>query len=368
MIASAAFWLHDLLWSGTYIGIIVCNLLGCEFGEDTNGNQMNEFAIVHPFGYSEFVGQIELSVCVDSSPPLVAPTERAIRSWNKLVPALFNCQGCRTAEEGPVPAGQYDAYTAVLHELGHCAMALGHFNLIDGTTPTSFSNVAFPALSDDGLDDVRGSADDEHFIVAPGDPLADNLTWFREADNDPFILHNDPIDSSSFSRNVNPFTGELPGDDTWAANANVRVAELLGYSQSQGVMYIAQFPVPYRLGAPSSDDVNMVMMARSGANQAVGGVPDDDYSVTLTYESDCTMADIRVQFGETAGAVGLCRRGFLEEPFMQNPLFRTHYRMTKNSSGFLDVVLDINRSWDFSTIFADSFESGNCGGWDEEAQ
>lgn len=88
------------------------------------------YALVHPFGYVDPAGgALSIRVCVrPGSEPLIPAVDWAIARWNGLCPRYTNCSRCRLWEEAPV-AGAVSIHSVVLHELGHCAMGLGHPNL-----------------------------------------------------------------------------------------------------------------------------------------------------------------------------------------------------------------------------------------------
>jgi hypothetical protein len=100
------------------------------------------WAIVHPPGYNGSGGGLEVRVCVDPSPPqnpgdpannlLAGPLEWALGVWNALEPMVNNCGGrrnCEVWEDGATPGGTIHLASTLLHEIGHCAMGLGHPNL-----------------------------------------------------------------------------------------------------------------------------------------------------------------------------------------------------------------------------------------------
>jgi hypothetical protein len=97
------------------------------------------FAIVHPPGYTGAGGTLEVRVCIDPSPPqnpgdpdnslLAGPLEWALGVWDRLEPMVNNCGGrnnCSVWEDSSFPEGKPHLASVLLHELGHCAMGLGH--------------------------------------------------------------------------------------------------------------------------------------------------------------------------------------------------------------------------------------------------
>lgn len=120
--------------AGSYLDVAECDeMLGCFAGSpvsDPNAT-VPPFAIVHPLGYEGEGGKIEIPVGVDDDDPsLIAPTQRAIDTWNALTGTTQNCLGCRVWEEPLAsPDEPFHAESVILHELGHCAMGLGHINM-----------------------------------------------------------------------------------------------------------------------------------------------------------------------------------------------------------------------------------------------
>lgn len=90
---------------------------------------MPPFAIVHPKGYTGSGGVLEVKICVELGDEILIPAvDAAIEHWNRLLRKVGNCVGCGTWENPPPPAGEVNAVSVLLHELGHCAMGLDHSN------------------------------------------------------------------------------------------------------------------------------------------------------------------------------------------------------------------------------------------------
>jgi hypothetical protein len=268
---------------GSFLDVAECNLnSGCVLGVPATQHPLCDpnceippFAITHPFGFTGPQTTLQIRICVDAASSQLEPgIQRAITKWEAMLPTTGNCAGCVLWEETPPPQGNFYADTTILHELGHCAVGLDHVNRLwdadnDGTfesTSFTLSAEAFhPGGIDDGPDDIRGSNDDFHTGPVGGQP-AESVSWFRRADNDPFIVDATVIDESTFSRSV---TANLPPGHTWAANGNRLVGESLGYSDSQAVMYSRGVREHYysSLGA---DDVNMVKMGMTGVDLMSG--------------------------------------------------------------------------------------------------
>ncbi|NJL27057.1 MAG: hypothetical protein HC897_03820 [Thermoanaerobaculia bacterium] len=323
---------------------------------DGHPERLEPFVIIHPVGYSGAGGVLEVRVCVNpNDEQLIGPVLWAINKWNRLEPTLANCQGCVLWEEPAPPTGALDAQSVLLHELGHCAMGLGHINLNEvGGTPTA-SRTGTCDLDSDGCcrqptsfsasvnateianvaPGLRGDFEDRHVNqcgsaqgreplfepegcalgipcpvpseCCPGTPpplpmqILD-LSWFRKSDNNPFAIDSMVIDKDSFTRSV---AANLPVGHRYVANANRAVGEALGFPSSQAVMYSGIESGTVYSGL-TADDVNMVKMGMTGADRDAG--TSDDYVVVLRYQSSCAGADVEVRMNGTnlGGAPAAC--------------------------------------------------------------
>ena len=169
--------------AGVYRGTVRCNNPieenFCVQGETSEPNPgdrhpVNAFGVVHPLGFdgTPGVSVITIAICVkpDSS-DLIGPTQNAISIWNALTPTTGKCRHCIVHEDegGPTAPFLFHAGSTILHELGHCAMGLGHTDLEydppggpDAREPTSFT-MSYDGSSvgtDAGPDNIRGSFDD----------------------------------------------------------------------------------------------------------------------------------------------------------------------------------------------------------------
>lgn len=380
--------LSGALSAGTYLGTVDCvddqvtpvppESSFCIPGKTVStGTDIPPFAITHPIGYDGSNAPIEINICIDSSVlpsgDLLAPTQRTIEIWNALLARTGTCRGCQTIEQGPGPAAPapFHAVSELLHELGHCALGLGHPNLQfdppgapEGRIDTSFtmSYDGSPLGIDAGADGIPGSFDDVQ--QAGGGMIPESVHWFRKADNDPVIVDGTVIDSTTFSRSV---AAMLPAGHGWAANANLLVANALGFPDTQSVMYSFSVRGEQHTSL-TADDVNMVKMGMTGQDRMAGTA--DDYDITLQFVNDCAMADLSVAFlplgnDSRTGACG-ARADFSFPQPGPTPL---HFSVVKmpNTDRLL-VVLNRDLDWDFSVVdvvFADGFESGNFSQWDQ---
>ncbi len=330
--------------------------------EVSNGNII-PFAIVHPPGYDGSGADLQIDICVlktfPDSEKLVGPLQEAIETWNQQVPKTGNCQSCVLWEEAP-PPGNLHAGTVLLHELGHCALGLGHINLEGApfVLPSSFTKSIGATEVVDG-NGLRGDYEDIHQIPVQ----VHDLTWFRTADNDPVIIDSTVIDINTFSRSV---AADLPAGHNYAASANRAVAEALGFADTQAVMYSRGVPQMEYSGL-SADDFNMVRMGMTGEDLLAGTA--DDYTVHLRYRANCDDdVEIRVElFPLGPDGVGICDAKIVES-FVQG-LLKFHWTVVREDGApAIQISLNEEHSWDYGErIFASGFENGDLSEWSTAA-
>jgi hypothetical protein len=195
-----------------------------------------------------------------------------------------------------------------------------------------------------------------------------DIAYFRVADNNPFVIDATVIDKDSYSRNdVN-----LPAGDNYAASANRGVGELLGFPNTQSVMYSLLEGVT-RYSSLVADDVNMVRMGMTGADRDAGTA--DDYTIQLVFEPACTTAHVRVQIGNAyieetdLGTLGVCV-ATIEDSFPQPPAQRFHHTAIPDSPAETQIVVEINPRvpFDFNGILLAGFEVGDFSEWSDVVQ
>lgn len=263
--------------------------------------------------------------------------------------------------------GVFDAESVILHELGH-ALGLDHPNLLfeDPEVSGNFVHTSFSAAYDGapagvlvGADGIRGSRDD--FFDDLFGSVAVNIHWFREDDNDPFVIDETVIDIDSFSRTT---SGMLPPGSTWAANANYCHGFQLGHQRTQSVMYSVVSTASTFSGI-TADDANMVKMQRTGEDR--DAATPDDYVAQVNWVSDCLDADIEVRFGPLpTGVPGAAAVHILPTFAEPPPPLARHYTAVPSGSPpppLIIVTLKEDAQWDFGTIFRDGFESGDTSAW-----
>lgn len=330
-------------WSGSYLG--------------SSSESFQPFIVVHGPGYDGSGGQLTVGICVEPESATVIPAAvEAIQLWNRLTPTVGNCQGCVLHEEvdpkSPPTDDTYQLFLAVAHELGHCAMGLDHINWTNPNTAerTSFTTSKNTGIIVDGADDVRGSRDD--MVPLPGTRV---LHWYRRADNDPFALDGAVIDSETFSRGIT----SLPEGSTWPASGNRAVGEILGFPDSQSIMYTAIAAGTVFSGL-SPDDVNTVQFARSGLDSQAGTA--DDYTMTLELVSACADADIEIEWVDevVGGALGEC---FAFPTPIDSTSTSVHHGLIP-FKGSERILVRINSSVRWDVAFADGFETGDVSRWE----
>ncbi len=324
--------------------------------EIVNGNTI-PYAIVHPPGFSGAGGHLFVDICVLDSGfndgRMIGALQAAIETWNSLAPTTGNCQGCVLWEE-MLPAGAVDLESVLLHELGHCAMGLGHVNLGE----ESFTKSVGATSIVDG-NGIRGDLEDQHLPPVN----VHDMAWFRKSDNDPVVVDALVIDINTFSRSV---AADLPGGHNYAASANRAVAEAMGFNGTQSVMYSRAAPQLIYNGL-AADDVNMVKLGMAGSDFMAASP--DDYSVLLRYRAVCDgMEEIQVEFFPVSPAVGICYSS-IAPSFPQSPL-QFHWTATPiDGATAMLVSVDVGTDWDFGErVFSSGFEVGDSSEWSMQVQ
>jgi hypothetical protein len=324
----------------------------------TDSSYVEPFSVVHSPAFSSSTGgnQLLVPICVipagdpngnANNPTIVKPLQAAIAMWNALTPTQNNCDACTSWESGIQLGGQHNMFSTLLHELGHCALGLGHVNhreygdLDPGPTPNSTGqcdvdgdgccgqwssftdSVNSTAIS--SINGVRGDLEDIHQTCPVGSVLPPpaqcprfgapcpspatccpsspgpflqlrNIAWFRRADNNPFVIDATVIDRNSYSR----ATGQLPANHNFPASANKQVAAHVSHllANTQSVMYARGERSRVYEGL-AADDVNMVKYELTGIDRTAATA--DDYTLLLEYVTDCSSATIQVTLGTPVG-------------------------------------------------------------------
>lgn len=190
-----------------------------------------------------------------------------------------------------------------------------------------------------------------------------DISYFRTADNNPFVIDATVIDKDSYSRN----DSNLPPGDSYAASANRAVGEALGLQNSQAVMYSVLAPTTAYLGLVA-DDVNMVKMAMTGADRDGGTA--DDYTIQLQYEPNCSAADLEVQRGnewiatDNLSTLGSCIADTVDS-FAQPPQLRFHHTLVAAEPVESRIVIELNPrvAFEFNLLLYSGFETGDLSEW-----
>lgn len=245
--------------------------------------------IGHPNAYMGQNGTIGITVCADlafpNSQEMLAPLGRVVATWNAMSPTNNNLNPSST-----VPADHFDFESAALHELGHCALALGHTNEpLLGLFTSGFTE-ATPGANgienqNNGFDGIQGSSDDQR-----GDDV--NLHWYRIEDNNPFTIGT-IVDSSTYSRSLS----DLPntsGHDKFVQNANKSVGmEFFSLPNARATMFTSRSRGEEQrtLGF---DDVATVRYGMSGLDEMQGTA--DDYTIQLDLIGKIATCQVLVRF------------------------------------------------------------------------
>jgi len=308
------------------------------------------YIVVHPPGYVGTGGPLDVKICIaPGSSTIAPPLISAIETWMAFSPITQNCEGCRLWEEGASGStAPLSMESSILHELGHCAMGLGHVNW--DVLNNSFTNSRDAATITAGTDVTRGSKDD---IVSPL-PGSHVIHWFRKADNNPFVIDGTVIDSATFTRAIIDLS---TSGSLWPASGNRGVGDLLGLMNTQSVMYSGT-DVAQRYAGLVADDINTVRLGMVGLDLTVGG--GDDYTINLIYVGDCADADIEVRFESlNPGVPALCRSDLALIP---TGLLEIHHRIVP-APGDARIILKINQDETWDVVFANGFEEGDHSQW-----
>lgn len=256
---------------------------GYIFAGEANGIDV----VTHGMGYSGTGGNLTVTVGIDPTSAFAAQmaisVQNVVNTWNGLKATTNN------VKQGQIAANQFDFESVMLHEMGH-SLGLSHPNLAsesflngrdqDYTKSTKGANDVFDI--DAGADGVIGSRDDIR-----GDDV--NLNYFRIADNDPFATDLGVVDSTTYSRDI----ADLPVGDSFAANADRSVANLMGYGNTEAVMQQGTY-IGETQRTLAADDVAGILYAQSGLDEIAGTL--DDYSITLDFVGNMLGADIMIDF------------------------------------------------------------------------
>ena len=311
-----------------------------------------EFIVVHPQGYTGAGGAIDIKVCAAPGAEITLPALRqAVRIWDSLTPTTENCAGeCRTHEQGAVDETlPFRMGAVLLHELGHCAMGLGHPNWLS----TSYTNTVDVKSWIDGPDPFRGTRDDLPQPL-PGSRL---IHWFRTTDNDPVVIDGTVIDGMTFSRRIL----DLPSGHLWPANGNVATATLLGELNTQAVMYSA-IPTALDYTGVTADEVATVRFGMSGLDEMAGTA--DDYTVSMTIVDDCDQADVEVTYESFPDPDNQPLADCLVDLEYIGPggLFMIHHAL-KPFVTEQRARIQVNPAKLWDVVFADGFEAGDLSAW-----
>lgn len=349
--------------SGVFVGTVACPLdAACAPGRPaSNGSVIiNPYGIVHPVTFVPAGGVLPtVKICVADVPGsnLVRAAEWGVSQWNALDQRVHNCAGCKswTDAEG---LGTVSFPSVLLHEMGHCVMGLNHIYLgIDadgnGQRENTDYTISYGGATiglDDGVDDVRGSKDDDQ--DAAGGSIAEVVNWFPIATNDPINPSLLTVDGLTYSR---AFSDLAASGSTYSASSNAGVAALLGKKNKQSVMGRMSRNLGRFHLAP--DDVSTILLARTGLDRLSGTA--DDYQVSLELVSCSDAHDVTVQLGPLAASrAGLCIVPVdFSSPNPPSPAVANSYKLM--TGAVITMNTTYGATWEYSTpMFYGSFEPG----------
>lgn len=320
--------------AGVFLGTVECTLdAPCAPRRPASNNSViiNPYGIVHPVTFDPAGGVLDnIKICVADVPggSLVQATEWAVAKWNALSPQVHNCAGCKSFSDTVFAEGTINFASTVLHEIGHCVLGLNHIFLGidangDGQRENTDFTISYGGATiglNDGLDNVRGSKDDDQ--DAQGGTIAEIVNWFAIATNDPINPSALPVDSLSFSRS---FSALATSGSSYSASANTHVGALLGSANTQSVMgRLVRSSGRFDL---SPDDVYTVQLARTGLDRLTG--TSDDYDVTLEIVPCEEPHDVVMQLGPLDQDLsGLCNFSIdFSSPNPPSPAVANSYKL-----------------------------------------
>ncbi len=255
--------------------------------------------VKHPRGYVGNGGVLTNEVClVNTNLPAGANVSDIEDSIRKVVNTVNRNRGV-TGNLGlfgnnDIGGSQVDYESTLLHEIGHC-VGLAHPNLAtesglagdvrNATKARVGTNGSFDTtIGADGNygsnDDVRGDDQNVYWWVAAGT-------------NDPLELP-DPIGGATLTQST--AAADLPGTQTWVANADRDVLAALGYSNTESAMQQGAFfdEAQRRF---TNEDVRALRFGMTGLDRVEGTA--DDYTLELEYGGQVSSAscDINITFG-----------------------------------------------------------------------
>ena len=295
------------------------------FAGEVNG----ETVVAHPIGYTGAGGVITVSVGIDptsaNASDMVISTQNVIAIYNEALSTTGNL------DFGPLPSGNYDFESVLLHEMGH-SLGLQHCNLatesgeeganLNYTKSTNGVDNVFGL--DPGVDGIIGSEDDVR-----GDDV--NLNYFKIADNNPFTISG-TVDATTYSRDI----ADLPSGN-YSTNADRSVGQALGFVNTEAAMQQGTF-FNEQQQTLSADDVAGLRYAMAGLDEIAGTA--DDYILELAYIGLTASADIVIDFDDDETGFAVSQSG-------GSLLSNDHIAITGNNI-FFNTGTGFN--WYFNTI------------------
>ncbi len=312
-------------------------------------------SITHVAGYQGEGAELVVNFCIDpdsqSQQVAAVAAQNVAIVWN----ALQNQGGnLNTGLNNNIPVGRFDFESVLLHELGHC-LGLAHVNLASESDLSGANlNHTQAQVGPNGVFDISAGPD---FIIGSGDDRRGddiNRNWFRIIDNNPFVL-DDLVDRRSYSVDLS----DLPGNDTFSANADRAVGMLLGVLATEAVMQQGtRFDEAQRTLA--ADDIAALRLGMAGVDELQGTA--DDYTVHVNYIG-VTDQDCDIQLLISGDDFGFCRVA------IASGLAPNHTVLVTDSQQFGPAQIQIGSVSEFNWFFNNQAlelplsEPGPTGSW-----
>ena len=263
-------------------------------------NQNNPDLIMHSSDYNGTGGVLNITVGIDPASAFASQmqisVQNVISTWNGLNVTTGNVQF------GNIAGSEMDFESVLLHEMGH-SLGLAHVNLASESGQAGANqNYSKSGLGGNGVydlnaggDGIIGSADDIR-----GDDV--NFNFFENGVNNPFTV-NGIVDSSTYSTDLS----NLPGGDTYVANADRNVSALYGVPNTEAAMQQGSFFGETQRTLAGSDVIG-IRFAMSGIDEIQGTA--DDYTLLLTFAGLDATADIVIDFDNSQTGFAVSQTSF----------------------------------------------------------
>lgn len=319
------------------LGFAAILLSFCSFSSTVQGqayifNGGNPDVVTHVKGYNGTGGNINITVGIDPSSvnasAMSISVQNVIRTWNNLQATTGNVQ------LSAISNSEVDFESVLLHEMGH-SLGLAHVNIAsESGQPQSNHDYSASQVGDDGVFNLNAGADG---IIGSSDDIRGddiNLNFFERGVNNPFVLNSSGIfDSTTYTRDLS----ELPAGHNFAANADLAVANSLGFANTEAVMQQGTRFGEIQRSLAASDVIGM-RYAMSGVDEIQGS--GDDYTFNLEFVGEDAGADILIDFDNS-------QTGFAVSGSSATGLTSNHLAITNTQ-----IFFNSNANWHFNDTLA----------------